>query len=359
MKKRLLLSFLLVTAMHSAFAQKAFTSGSLSVLRVGDGTKELGTAATPVFIDEYSTAGKLIQSIALPTKASRDHKVLTLDGNTSGISSYEGILSLSQDGEKLTVTGYNAPVGTDAVTSTESDEVKRVVGVINGLGQVNTKTALNIFPKTFISSAVVDGDNLWISGGKPNIYHTTIGATNATSIVSRTGRGLGIFDNQLYTAQSTGTASSVIAVGKGLPTTQGQEVAPLPGMTINGTTPSGRDFVFVDVNPKIKGFDVLYVANSGISDGITKYSLLNGEWVSNGTIKGQYTGITAVISGSEVFIYGIKFGLSSSELFKITDNTGYNGSISELSRLILTKTEKNTIFRGLSLSPQGKANINN
>ncbi len=357
MKKTLLLSFLLAAATHSAFSQKAFTTGSLSVLRVGDGTTELSPSASPVFIDEYSTTGKLIQSIALPTQVSGSNKILTLDGNTSGVSSFEGILSLSQNGERLTVTGYDAPVGTSAVTSTESEEIKRVVAVINGLGDVNTKTALNIYPKTFISSAVADGDNLWISGGKANIYHTTIGAANATSLVSRTGRGMGIFDGQLYSAQSTGTASTLIAVGNGLPTAAGQVVMPLPGMTINATTPSGRDFVFVDVNPKIKGYDVLYIANGGISDGITKYSLVDGEWVSNGTIKGQYTGITAVVSGTEVAVYGVKFGLTSSELFKITDNTGYNGSISELSRLILAKTAKNTVFRGLSLSPKGKANI--
>src|SRR5690606_29199711 len=122
MKRKLLLSCLLTVVVHTAFSQTAFTSGSLSVLRVGDGTSTLGTVALPVFIDEYSTSGTLIRSIALPTELSGKNKRLTLDGNTSGVSSYEGLLSLSQDGKKLSLAGYDAALGTAAVVASESEE---------------------------------------------------------------------------------------------------------------------------------------------------------------------------------------------------------------------------------------------
>ena len=352
MKRTLLLSCLLTIVVRTAFSQTAFTSGSLAVLRVGDGTSTLGTAALPVFIDEYSTSGKLIRSISLPTTLSEKNKRLTLDGNTPSISSFEGLLSLSQDGKRLSLAGYDAALGTDAVATSESDAHNRVIGVIDGAGNVNTSTALNIYSKVYVSAATTDGNNVWITGGNANIYTTTIGSTDATSIISRSARAIRIFKNQLYASQSTGVAGPLVTIGTGLPLTAKQTAIALPGITINGTSPTGREFFFADIDSTVPGDDVLYIANTGITDGITKYSLVNGSWVSNGTIKGQYTGLTATVSGSEVTVYGIKYGATSSELFKVVDSTGHNGSISALTRSVIAKTTANTVFRGLSLSPQ-------
>ncbi len=352
MNRKLLLTCLFTFIVGATFSQTPFTPGSLAVLRVGDGTTTLGTAALPVFIDEYSTSGKLIRSIALPTAPAGKNKRLTLDGNTPGVSSYEGLLSLSQDAKKLSLAGYDAAVGTDAVVASESDQNNRVIGVIDGAGKVNTSTALNIYSKVYISSAVADGNNVWVAGGNANIYTTTIGSTDATSIIGRSGRSIRIFKDQLYVSQSSGLAGPLVTIGTGLPTTAAQKAVAVPNLTINGTSPTGREFFFADVNPNIPGNDVLYIANSGITDGITKYSLVDGTWVTNGTVKGQYAGLTATVSGNEVTVYGIKYGATSSELFKITDNTGYNGSISALTRSVLAKTGANMVFRGLSLSPQ-------
>lgn len=352
MNRKLLLTCLFTFIVGATFSQTPFTPGSLAVLRVGDGTTTLGTAALPVFIDEYSTGGKLIRSIALPTVPAGKNKRLTLDGNTPGVSSYEGLLSLSQDAKKLSLAGYDAAVGTDAVVASESDQNNRVIGVIDGAGKVNTCTALNIYSKVYISSAVADGNNVWVAGGNANIYTTTIGSSDATSIIGRSGRSIRIFKDQLYASQSSGLAGPLVTIGTGLLTTAAQKAVAVPNLTINGTSPTGREFFFADVNPNIPGNDVLYIANSGITDGITKYSLVDGTWVTNGTVKGQYTGLTATVSGNEVTVYGIKYGATSSELFKITDNTGHNGSISTLTRSVLAKTSANTVFRGLSLSPQ-------
>jgi len=45
----------------------SITPGNLVIYRVGDGSAALGTAATAVFLDEYTPLGTLVQSIALPT----------------------------------------------------------------------------------------------------------------------------------------------------------------------------------------------------------------------------------------------------------------------------------------------------
>jgi len=343
MKRKLLLSCLFAVAAHSGFSQ-AFTAGSLSVLRIGDGSAALGASATPVFIDEYSTSGTLIRSIALPTAVAGANRRLTLSGNSSS----EGLLSLSQDKKKLTLTGYDAPLGTASVTSSASATYNRVVGVIDETGNVNTGTALDIFTAQFITSAVVDGNNVWMGGGTINIYHTTIGATTATSIIARSGRSMRIFNNQLYASQVSGTAGPVVSIGTGLPTTNGQTAAGLPGMST--ATPSGREFFFADLDPNIPGDDVLYVANTAIADGIAKYSLVNNNWVLNGNISGQYTGLTGVVSGNEVTLYGVRFGTSANKIFKITDATGYNVAMTATATDIATAAA-NTVFRGLSFSP--------
>ena len=113
------------------------------------------------------------------------------------------------------------------------------------------------------------------------------------------------------------------------------------------TNPAKNDIgvsVFANVNASFnKAMDSTTI-NS------TSFTLMQGSTVVPGVV--TYTGLTATVSGNEVTIYGIKYGATSSELFKITDNTGHNGSISALTRSVLAKTGANTVFRGLSLSPQ-------
>ncbi|HKO57190.1 MAG TPA: hypothetical protein VJ276_15040, partial [Thermoanaerobaculia bacterium] len=48
-------------------AAAPFTNGSVVVVRVGDGVTALSGNSAPAFLDEYSPAGTLIQSIPLPT----------------------------------------------------------------------------------------------------------------------------------------------------------------------------------------------------------------------------------------------------------------------------------------------------
>lgn len=343
--KRILLICTLAVLANETFAQTAFKSGSLVVLRVGDGSSALNDAAAPVFIDEYSTKGKLIRSIAVPATNTKGNKPLTLSGNKP----YEGLLSLSQDGKKLSFAGYNAAVGTPKV-STMSNEW--VVSVMEGSGQINTKTVLSPLLKRPVTSAITDTENVWVSGVAPHLYHTTIGAANGTSISGRSLRGLGIFNHQLYASQSSLKGlSPVIQVGVGLPAAAKQRLTTLPGMPVNGSLASARQFLFADLDAGIPGDDVLYVANDTQVDGITKYSLVDGSWVSNGTLPGRYIGVTAVVSGTDVMLYAVKYGGTASKIYAIHDNTGYNGAISGISSKALVNAPTKTMFRGIALSP--------
>ena len=78
------------TVAHAA----GFTAGNLVVERAGDGTAFSSNTAEPVFLDEYTTAGASVQTIAMPTADSGSTHTLT--ERSDGPS--EGGLSLSADG---------------------------------------------------------------------------------------------------------------------------------------------------------------------------------------------------------------------------------------------------------------------
>src|SRR5262249_5380370 len=66
--------------------------------------------------------------------------------------------------------------------------------------------------------------------------------------------------------------------------------------------------------------------------GVTKYSLVNGSWVSNGVVGSSsdaYRGLTATVSGTTITLYATRKGGSTAagggELVSLVDSSGYNG----------------------------------
>jgi hypothetical protein len=96
--------------------------------------------------------------------------------------------------------------------------------------------------------------------------------------------------------------------------------------------------------------DVVYVADDAAGTGFQKYSLVGGNWTANGNIAvtgNALRGITGVVSGSNVTLYGS----SPTGLFSVTDNSGYNATITG-SVTTLATTAANTAFRGLAFTPE-------
>src|SRR5688572_19084620 len=110
-KVKFYLPFAIIMFFFEGFAQVSFTAGNIVVYRVGNGTGTLSNAATAVFLDEYTTAGVLVQSVAIPVDVSGANRRLT----AAGTGNTEGMLTLSTDGRYLVFTGYDAPVGTIGV----------------------------------------------------------------------------------------------------------------------------------------------------------------------------------------------------------------------------------------------------
>ena len=76
----------------------AFTPGNLAVVQMGDGVAVLSGNAAPVSVLEYTPAGVLVQTIAIPSGAISPRLVVT------GSSGSEGHIVRSSNGGFLTLT---------------------------------------------------------------------------------------------------------------------------------------------------------------------------------------------------------------------------------------------------------------
>jgi uncharacterized repeat protein (TIGR01451 family) len=339
------LSVLSIVSAPAAFAA-AFTPGNIVVYRVGDGSAALSNAATAVFLDEYTPSGTLVQSIPMPTAVSGGQRRLT----GSGTSTSDGLISRSADGGCILVAGYDAALGTAAVTGTTATAANRIIGVVRADGTADTSTvfAADYSGSNFRSAASTNCTDLWATGGSSGVRYTTIGGSTNTQVSSTVTnlRQINIFGSQLYVSTASGTAVRVGAVGAGVPTATGQAITQLPSLPITG---SPYSFFFADLSSAVAGVDTLYIADdTGATAGLQKYSLVSGAWVSNGSISGTgIRGLTGVIKGNSVTFYAVN---NTGALLTITDTTGYNSTIAG-TFTNFASAGTNRVFRGVALAP--------
>lgn len=366
----LFLSLLVQVLLRPVAAVAApFTPGNIVIARVGEGgTVTLSSAAAAVFLDEYTPAGVFVQSVAMPTAVSGNNRAFAV----SGSSNSELALARTVNKQGLVLAGYGTTPGTLAVAATDAANTVRVVGLVGADGSVNTTTSLgSAFSGSNVRSvASVDGTSFYVAGnaaaGSPaGLHYITLGGFNPTQLNTAAPTNLrvvNIVDGNLYVSSSSGTAIGISQVGTGLPTTAGQTITMLPGapgsVGASGQSPYG--FFFADLSTTVAGVDVVYVVDSrsggAPGGGIQKWSLAGGTWVLNGTIgnstASQLTGIEGSVTGSAVAL----FATSGTNLFALTDNTGYNvaPTLTTLPGAIATAAA-NTVFRGVAFAPVGPA----
>ncbi|HEX3129654.1 MAG TPA: ExeM/NucH family extracellular endonuclease [Thermoanaerobaculia bacterium] len=325
------------------------TPGNLVIYRMGDGSAALGATGTAVFLDEYTTAGVLVQSIPVPTTTVGAQRRLVC----SGSATTEGFLTRSSDGQYIVFSGYDAALGTASIATSSPATVPRVIGRLAPNGTLDTSTALTDAmnggnPR---SAASTNGTDLWISGTSPTagssgLRYATLGATTSTNVVASPTnlRVLGIFGGQLYVSSGAGTIH-LATVGTGTPTTAGQSLTALPGFPTAG---SQNAFFFADLDAGVPGVDTLYIVDdTGSTANILKYSLVSGSWTANGAIGlASARGLTASVSGSTVTLYVT----ARTTLRALTDTSGYNATITGSLTTIATAAA-NTAMQGVAFAP--------
>jgi hypothetical protein len=264
-----------------------FTPGSIVAYRVGNGTAAVSASAGPVFLDEYSPNGTLLQSIALPTVAGTAPLTNALTASSTGS---EGLMTRTVDGTCLTLAGYAAAVGTASVIT--ASNVQRDVAFVNAAGGIDTTTTLGTlaFAGSNVRGAASDTcGHAWISGngsGKTNygVWYAALGATTGAQLVQTNAQGMAISNGQLYSSFSSSTFDTV---GTGLPTSGTQTVS---AVSANIATSNYRGVAFLKLQSGSTGNDTLYLADN-VNNLISKYTYNGSNWVAAGGLS------TAGISG--------------------------------------------------------------
>ena len=352
------------TLLGALAAQSPFTTGNLVVVRVGDGSSTLASVATAVYLDEYTTTGTLVQSIALPTVASGTNRALTIRGTASS----EGYLNVSSNGLYLLLAGYDAlPGATGAsIESSTAATLQRVIGRIDLAGVIDTTTALvdaydgsATFQGNIRAVASDDGQRLWTSGTgiSPSggvRFVANLGDSTSTGVqggAPQNTRVVGIYDDQLYVTSASTVYLGVNQIGQGLSGAPGQSVALLTGFPTTGGTAasSAYDFFFADPN-------TLYVADDNATastvGGINKWTFdqVTGTWTRQYRLQlggaGSNTacrGLTGFVRNGVVTLWGTAntSGQAATTLISVTD-TGPSSTV-----VALAASPLNTAFRGV------------
>lgn len=349
--KRLMLTLGVSAICASQSFGAAFTLGNLVVVQAGDGVASLGSTAAATFLKEYTLGGTLVQTINMPTVASGLNQALTLSGSATS----EGFLTLSANGQYLTLGGYGAAPGTAGVATATPSAVNRVVGRIDLNGNVDTTTALgDAYNGSNIRSTVSsDGNSIWTAGNggsgqgaTAGPRYTTFGSTTSIRVdtTSSNMRVVNIYKGQLYVSSSTGTLLGISTVASGLPTTASAgPITPLTGFPTTGSH-SSYDFWFKDDN-------TLYVADDGSAangGGIQKWIQNAGAWslaytlLNTGTATTAVRGLAGTVDGSgNAVLFGTTTAGSANTLIALTDT----GAASVAS--VLATAGANTAFRGV------------
>ena len=159
-----MLVMLLITLFlnNRIFSQAPFTAGNLVVLRVGDGSAPLTSASTLVFLDEFTTTGTLIQTIAIPSTGADK---LTISGTGA---STEGQMTLSPDGYYLILPGYDAEAGITLIASTPPATYNRKLLRVDNTVTYTSLLSSTAFNNNTLSSGirggVALGNDYWASG---------------------------------------------------------------------------------------------------------------------------------------------------------------------------------------------------
>ncbi|MFY7964140.1 MAG: T9SS type A sorting domain-containing protein [Chitinophagaceae bacterium] len=327
-----------------------FTPGNIIVYKVGDSATALSGNGSPIFLNEYTTSGAFVQSKRI-TRTTAGVTTMYSAGTTTS----EGFISLNTNGTNLVVPGYNSTSSNaTALGSTSATTTRRVVAFVDMNQNIDTTTKLKDVSGN-MRSVVASGNTIYASSSSGGVRYASKGDSVSTQLSTTVTnlRNLGLFNGQLYTSTSSGSAVRLGAVGTGMPTTTGQTIVNLSGIPTNLTSPYG--FFFADLSSSVAGVDVVYIADDGANT-ISKYSLVGTSWTSNGTIAASgVRGLVGSVSGSSVTLYGtatVSTPSIGTFVYSFTDNSGYNTALSGSITSLISRSSVSLIaFRGIAFAP--------
>ncbi len=337
---RLCLVTVLTGATSALHAQ--FSPDNLVVLRVGDGSAALSSAAQAIFLDQYAPVGSgqtPTYTLAIP---STGPDALTL----SGTATSEGALSLSGNGLYLSFAGYNANAGTASIAGTASATVNRGAGLVTYDGQYTlaARTDQGFSGNNVRGAVTVDGSSFWMSGtggsGSGGVWYVV--GDSDTQVYNTIGnlRVPNIFGGNLYFSTGSGSDTRGVHFFAGLPTAGGATATQL---LATGGSSSPYDFALSPSGT------VLYVADDN-TEGIQRWEFNGSAWslaytLGTGVAGVGARGLTVDWSGTVPVLFAITEETTANRLIRIED-TGAS-AVAET----LATAGANTVFRGVDFTP--------
>lgn len=348
-------------------AQTQFTTGNLVALRVSPNPQAYGQTG-PVTLVEYTPTGSVTgYTVAIPSTDTT--RRLLLGGNNS----YEGQMTLSNDGRFLCFVGYDLPnnVTANPATALSQANATKVIAKVNKLGVVDITTRIpttKAFGGTGVRTvASKDGSGFWVScstndvgTGTLGTHYVVSGATNATTFINAArSQSLSILNGVLYTANAGLNYYST------LPTAAADFVS---AGTYNANAINNTQYVFLDTDTSKTWnntpFDVLYVADAATSNGttglgISKYYVNANAWTLAGVfdVTGSGTALlamTGAVVGGKPVLYAVKGNVADNEIISITDNAARISPMAVGTTTVRTLAYAGTdqFFRGIAFAPR-------
>jgi hypothetical protein len=326
-----------------------FSSGTVVVLRLTDGSGLLTNRTAEVFLDEYTSDGDFVQTIPIPSSGAN---ALTV----SGFSISEAALTRSPNGRWLALAGYNTSPGYLNAPASTSAQVPRIIGVVDASGAFSAiSTNLAFYSGNNMRGAVSDGTNSFWGFGA--ISATGVGGLNyygfegsAGVVYSTNLRVVNIINGSLYFSAGSGNGISKF---NGRPTTAATPVTEIP--TGAGSSPYG-----FAINAS---GTIAYVADDRTSagGGVQRWNSSGGGWSLAYTLGTDMAntgtrGIAVDWSAASPVIYATTsentfFGNPANRLVRIVD-VGPGSSTTTLA-----VTGGSSSFRGIAFAPLSMPSI--
>jgi hypothetical protein len=312
------LAAFVVSGMAARVDAATILPGNLVVTQVGDGVTALSSAATPVNVLEMTTSGTVVQTIPMPTVAAGANKPYTASG-----TQIEQHITLSGDGQYVTLGGYNAALGTATVASSAAERIMARIPLATGVP--DTSTSITDFGTSSSNNnrSVVSPDGVQFFAGTATgtRYVASNDATTSTLLNGTNARNVNIVNGQLYVSSGSTPFRGVNTVGSGIPTTAGQTITRLPGMS-DAVSANTWDFFFANDH-------TVYLVDDGSSattGGLQKWMLDDntGNWsqayriATDGTVNFGMRGLAGYVDGENAVLYGIT-NQTTSRVVAMTD----------------------------------------
>jgi hypothetical protein len=331
--KRILLSASLLVGIFFSAKSQTFTAGNIAVL----------VAAASA----NNTTASIAELNSTTANQSSPVNTFPIDGSIlrfSGSATSTAYLTNSNDGTLLCFTGHN--------TSTTSGNINtilaRAVATLNKSYTFSLATTYTGATGNQARSATTLNNSTWYIADQGGVY------TNGTSTASPIGnfRGMKSFGGVVYTSQASSVATTISV--NTISAATGGTITGLPGLTNNANF---QDFYLISSGSNGSVFDVLYTldASSNTVGTISKFSLVTGTWVANGTFTTTFGGFGLAAqkneTGANLFVTTGQGALVANSVLKLVDGAGYNTTINITSNTNLYTTSAGTIIKGIAFAP--------